>query len=161
MAYRSTSERLGIGDPGIFTSIGGFLLGTAKKVATVAFQTSPAGRILAAAQGLLVTNGSVTATSIQEQVSRPGIGLQEAGRRAQATKGGTTTIRQTSTALTVMPKKRRRMNVLNVKALRRSTRRLAGFQREAKKVEKELRKLAPQTRSRSRRDLGPHHTHVR
>ena len=56
--------------------------------------------------------------------------------------------------------RRRRMNPLNVKALRRSTRRLAGFQREAKKVEKQLRKIAPQRRS-SRRDLGPGHRHVR
>ncbi len=56
--------------------------------------------------------------------------------------------------------RRRRMNPLNVKALRRSTRRLAGFQREAKKVEKQLRKIAPQRRS-SRRDLAPGHRHVR
>ena len=56
--------------------------------------------------------------------------------------------------------RRRRMNPLNVKALRRSTRRLAGFQREAKKVEKQLRKIAPQRRS-SRRDLGPGHRHIR
>ena len=58
------------------------------------------------------------------------------------------------------PSRRRRMNPLNVKALRRSTRRLAGFQREAKKVEKQLRKIAPQRRS-SRRDLGPGHRHIR
>ena len=58
------------------------------------------------------------------------------------------------------PSRRRRMNPLNVKALRRSTRRLAGFQREAKKVEKQLRKIAPQRRS-TRRDLGPGHRHIR
>jgi len=58
------------------------------------------------------------------------------------------------------PGRRRRMNPLNVKALRRSTRRLAGFQREAKKVEKQLRKIAPQRKS-SRRDLGPGHRHIR
>ena len=59
------------------------------------------------------------------------------------------------------PGRRRRMNPLNVKAVRRSTRRLAAFQREAKKVEKQLRKIAPQRRSSSRRDLGPGHRHVR
>ena len=59
------------------------------------------------------------------------------------------------------PGRRRRMNPLNVKAVRRSTRRLAAFQREAKKVEKQLRKIAPQRRSSSRRDLGPGHRHIR
>ncbi len=58
-------------------------------------------------------------------------------------------------------RRRRRMNPLNVKALRRSTRRLASFQREAKKVEKELRKLAPPRRGGARRDLGRGHVHVR
>ena len=53
-------------------------------------------------------------------------------------------------------KKCRRMDPLNVKALRRSTRRLAAFQREAKKVEKELRKLAPPAR---RRSSTAHHHH--
>jgi len=57
--------------------------------------------------------------------------------------------------------KRRRMNPLNVKAVRRSTRRLAAFQREAKKVEKQLRKIAPQRRPSSRRDLAPGHRHIR
>lgn len=47
------------------------------------------------------------------------------------------------------PARRRRMNPLNVKALRRSTRRLAGFNRISKQVEKELRKLAPPARRRS------------
>ncbi len=155
MAYRTTQQRLGVGDPGIFGSIGGFLVGTAKKIARTAFETSPAGRILAAAQGVIASTAVATPTFIQEQVSRPGIGLQEAGKQAQKSGGGMKSGRQTSTALTVMPKKRRRMNVLNVKALRRSTRRLAGFQREAKKVEKELRKLAPASRRRS----VPHHHH--
>jgi len=65
-----------------------------------------------------------------------------------------------ATRLPGEPGRRRRMNPLNVKALRRSTRRLAGFQREAKKVEKQLRKIAPQRRS-TRRDLGPGHRHIR
>ena len=53
-------------------------------------------------------------------------------------------------------RKRRRMDPLNVKALRRATRRLAGFQREAKKVDAQLRKIAPKSRSRTPR----HHHHV-
>jgi len=52
--------------------------------------------------------------------------------------------------------KRRRMDPLNVKALRRATRRLTGFQREAKKVDAALRKIAPKSRSRTPR----HHHHV-
>lgn len=50
-------------------------------------------------------------------------------------------------------KKRRRMNVLNPKALSRSTRRLAGFNRRSKAVEKQLRKLCPPSR---RRFSAPH-----
>lgn len=52
-------------------------------------------------------------------------------------------------------KPRRRMNVLNPRALSRSTRRLAGFQKRASKVEKVLRRLAPPSR---RRAIG--HQHV-
>lgn len=50
--------------------------------------------------------------------------------------------------------KRRRMNVLNPKALRRATRRLSGFNRMAKKTQKELAKLAP---PRARRHVHDHH----
>ncbi|GAG98296.1 unnamed protein product, partial [marine sediment metagenome] len=58
-------------------------------------------------------------------------------------------------------KKRRRMDPMNVKALRRATRRLAAFDREKKKVEKQLRTIAPRPARRSRRDSPPGHTHVR
>jgi len=54
-------------------------------------------------------------------------------------------------------KKRRRMNVLNPKALSRSTRRLAGFNRRSKAVEKQLRKLCPPSR---RRFSAPHRPSV-
>lgn len=53
-------------------------------------------------------------------------------------------------------KPRRRMNVLNPRALSRSTRRLAGFQKRATKVEKVLRRLAPPSR---RRAAPPSHHH--
>jgi len=55
-----------------------------------------------------------------------------------------------------LPARRRRMNVLNPKALRRATRRLSGFNRMAKKTQKELAKLAP---PRARRGPGRHHHH--
>ena len=54
-------------------------------------------------------------------------------------------------------RKRRRMNVLNPKALSRSTRRLAGFNRRSKAVEKQLRKLCPPSR---RRFSAPHRAPV-
>lgn len=50
-------------------------------------------------------------------------------------------------------KKRKRMNVLNPRALSRATRRLAGFNRRSKSVEKQLRKLCPPSR---RRFSAPH-----
>lgn len=44
---------------------------------------------------------------------------------------------------------RRRMNPANIKALRRATRRVAGFHKLATKAERELRKFAPRTRRSS------------
>lgn len=48
---------------------------------------------------------------------------------------------------------RRRINVLNVRALGRATRRLGGFQKRARRVEKQLSKIAPRSRGRSRRKV--------
>jgi len=45
-------------------------------------------------------------------------------------------------------KPRRRINVLNVSALSRATRRLGGFQKRAKRVEAQLSKIAPRRRTR-------------
>jgi len=45
-------------------------------------------------------------------------------------------------------KPRRRINVLNVSALSRATRRLGGFQKRAKRVESQLSKIAPRRRTR-------------
>lgn len=45
---------------------------------------------------------------------------------------------------------RRRVNVLNVKALSRATRRLVGFQKRARRVERSLSRLAPKRRGRSK-----------
>ncbi len=52
--------------------------------------------------------------------------------------------------------RRRRMNPLNPKALRRATRRLSSFNKMAKKTQSELAKLAP---PRARRAPGRHHHH--
>ncbi len=45
---------------------------------------------------------------------------------------------------------RRRIDVLNTKALARATRRLGGFQKRARRVEKQLARIAPRSRRRSR-----------
>lgn len=45
---------------------------------------------------------------------------------------------------------RRRIDVLNTKALARATRRLGGFQKRARRVEKQLARIAPRSRSRRR-----------
>jgi len=48
---------------------------------------------------------------------------------------------------------RRRINVLNTKALSRATRRLGGFQKRARKVERMLSKISPRSRSRVRKKV--------
>jgi len=48
---------------------------------------------------------------------------------------------------------RRRINVLNTKALSRATRRLGGFQKRARKVERMLSKIAPRSRTRRQRKV--------
>ena len=48
---------------------------------------------------------------------------------------------------------RRRIDVLNTKALSRATRRLGGFQKKARRVEKQLARIAPRTRSRRRKGV--------
>lgn len=159
MAYRTNQQKLGVGDPGLF----GFLGGIAKKVAGGLIGASPLGRIIQATVGT-VAGPTVRPVLIQERLpdfTMPGGGRGGRGpliiEPGAAAPGGRPLISRA-----FGQKKRRRMDPLNVKALRRSTRRLAAFQREAKKVEKELRKLAPPARRRSsRRDLGPHHEHVR
>lgn len=60
-------------------------------------------------------------------------------------------------------RKRRRMNYTNLKALRRSNRRVDGFVREVKKSLKHtpFKLVSKHTSSRPRKDLGAGHTHVR
>lgn len=56
-------------------------------------------------------------------------------------------------------KKIRRMNVLNPRALSRATRRLSGFNKRSRNVEKQLRKLAPPARRRAAHHDVHHHGH--
>jgi hypothetical protein len=60
-----------------------------------------------------------------------------------------------------VPKKRRRTNYANTRALTRALRRAEGFVRLVKRTEKMRRKLAPPSRKSSRRDIPANHTHVR
>lgn len=55
--------------------------------------------------------------------------------------------------------RRRRMNPLNPKALRRATRRLSSFNKMAKKTQSELAKLAPPRPRRARHHDDHHHHH--
>lgn len=48
---------------------------------------------------------------------------------------------------------RQRIDVLNTKALSRATRRLGGFQKRARRVEKQLARIAPRPRRRSRKGV--------
>jgi len=157
MGYSTNSSKLQ-GDPGLFGSLGG-LIGKA-----AGFIPGPIGTIAGLLGGAggggrraptvgtppftMPGGGRGTPTSFgQQMVPTPGVG----GAIERFLPGGNTGFQPG-----VVRKKRRRMDPLNVKALRRSTRRLAAFQREAKKVEKEIRKLAPPAR---RRSSSAHHHH--
>ena len=147
-----------IGDPflgGLVRGIGG-VLGGGLRIAS-RLLPGPIGGIAGIAGGILAGGRP---SRIQQVLPAPQVLIPTAGiRRAGSPRlpgGG----RQAS-RIPGEPGRRRRMNPLNVKAVRRSTRRLAAFQREAKKVEKQLRKIAPSPRRSSRRDLAPGHGHVR
>ena len=147
-----------IGDPflgGLVRGIGG-ALGGGLRIAS-RFLPGPIGGIAGAVGGLL--RGGGAPSRIQQVLPAPRVLIPTAGiGRAGSPRmpGG-----RPASRIAGEPGRRRRMNPLNVKAVRRSTRRLAAFQREAKKVEKQLRKIAPSPRRSSRRDLGPGHGHVR
>lgn len=143
MPYLTTQQKLQ-GDPGFFGSLGGIL----GKVA--GFIPGPIGTIAGVLGGAGGGGGRKPSGSIPSFMPGGSPLGPMGGPRAGPAAGMGRSI-----------KKRRRMDPLNVKALRRSTRRLAAFQKEAKKVEAELRKIAPKTRTRARRDQGPGHTHVR
>jgi len=153
--YRTPSQKLA-GDPGIFGTLGK-ILGTGLKLAggiipgPLGIPAKIAGGLLAPTQQRPGTPpfvpprlpGGVVAMPFQQAPSKPG---------GQGVAFGPVAGQQ---------KRRRRMDPMNVKALRRATRRLAAFDREKKKVEKQLRLIAPRPARRSRRDSPPGHTHVR
>ncbi len=97
--------------------------------------------------------GLIRGGAVSSRGRRIAVGAAGAVAAGAAFEGGSRLVRLADGSVVEVPK-RRRMNVLNPKALRRSTRRLAGFNREAKKVQRELAKLAP---PRSRRSAGQVH----
>ena len=151
MPYRTPSQKL-TGDPGIFGTLGKILGKGLTAVSGII--PGPFGIPARIAGGLLAPQQQPGRTPpFTPPMVRPGqgfVGFQGLGP-----------VQQTGTNLVPFQKKRRRMDPMNVKALRRATRRLAAFDREKKKVEKQLRLIAPRPARRSRRDAPPGHTHVR
>ena len=158
MPYRTPSQKL-VGDPGIFGTLGK-ILGTGLK-AVGGIIPGPFGIPARVIGGVLAPSQRPTQTPpFQPPMVRPGQGFIFPPT-VQGRPTGTVQTVGGGTALAFGQKKRRRMDPMNVKALRRATRRLAAFDREKKKVEKQLRLIAPRPARRSRRDSPPGHTHVR
>lgn len=158
MPYRTPSQKLA-GDPGIFGTIGK-ILGTGLSIAG-GLLPGPLGIPAKIIGGVLRPGAKTIPQTPPFQAPRlPGgtiptfVGPQVAPRPTGVAFGPAGVQAQ-------MGRKRRRMDPMNVKALRRATRRLAAFDREKKKVEKQLRLIAPRPARRSRRDSPPGHTHVR
>ncbi len=153
MGYTRGYQSIGVGDPFIHSKIGGLLRGAGGLIG------GPIGGIISGAGGLIGGKPTVVqgvGTTITTTVPAPTAFPGGFSGQPQSAPRGTTKGTGTQMVPLTGQKKRRRMNPLNVKALRRSTRRLAAFQREAKKVEKELRKLAPPARRRSQASI--HHS---
>ncbi len=155
MGYRTPTQKLA-GDPGIFGTIGK-VLGGGLRIAG-GLLPGPIG-IGARAVGGLLSGPQRTPSIIP---TMPGGSVprfptfQDTQKRGKGAALGPVGIQAQQPS-----RRRRRMDPMNVKALRRATRRLAAFDREKKKVEKQLRAIAPRPARRSRRDSPPGHTHVR
>jgi hypothetical protein len=153
VGYRTPSQKL-TGDPGIFGTLGKILGGGLKLAGGLL--PGPLGIPAKVVGGLISRPGT---PSIQQRPTMPGGSVP----RFMAPQETRTTRGQIAFGPVASgQRKRRRMDPMNVKALRRATRRLAAFDREKKKVEKQLRAIAPRPARRSaRRDSPPGHTHVR
>lgn len=172
MASRSALVMMSRGDPGIFSifkRLGRGVVGAVKGFAGLgrkaetnlgALRTAAGGGDVGASgtrtAAVMGTGGAIpikqaglagaAGAAIGRVAPRLGPVLRTGGKLAVAgavlEAGG-----QLFDAVTGAPiKKRRRMNVLNPRALSRATRRLAGFNRRTKTVEKVLRRLAPPRR---------------
>jgi len=119
---------------------------TAAKVASVGARTSATvGR--PASRSAMIARVPSVAGSFLPQVRRGAVvgavGGTVAAGVAQGLGGGGVSLVVDALTGEVVQRRRRRMNPLNPKALRRATRRLASFNKMAKKTQAELAKLAP------------------
>lgn len=166
--HRGLSLQAARGDPGFFGSVGRFVGGVAKTAVGVAGQVlpGPAGFVARQVSARIAPRGAAQVRRQSRAMARVQIPFlaRGTGRRVipqvSITGGPGPGVRQGETIVLGAPK-RRRMNPLNPKALSRSTRRLAAFTRRVRSVEKQLRKIAPRSRSRPRADLPRGHRHVR
>ncbi len=164
------------GDPGILSVLGRFGRGFVKGILGIAgggtrtarvFRTPPINPPVGQIPGLatpLIGAGTILArgaAGVAGRVARAGAAgpLVRAGAKILA--GGALfelggVIFDAITGERVS-KKPRRINVLNPRALSRATRRLSGFNRRVKTVEKVLRRLAPPARRRVVHHLDDHH----
>jgi len=128
------------GDPGIFGGIAKFLGGAVKRVAGTALSLTPVGRIATTAIGAIASRarqgrGVIGSVAPALPFSAGGTGLMLRPPPIRMFGGGEVISGSSSTAPGVMfGRKRRRMNVANVKALRRAIRRSRGFVKLARKT---------------------------
>jgi len=153
--YRTPSQKLA-GDPGIFGTLGKILGGGLKLAGGLL--PGPLGIPAKIIGGVLAPQSRGQTPPFTPPMVRPGQGFIQMPQQRNGSVGGQGIA---FGPVAGQQKKRRRMDPMNVKALRRATRRLAAFDREKKKVEKQLRTIAPRPARRSRRDSPPGHTHVR
>lgn len=127
------------GDPGLAGLLAGPLLSVGKKLVGSVFKKAPAVVAPTVVKAPGIASGAIQTI---KRVAGP-IGAIAAGTAA----GNLATQELSLQIGGGGPRRYRRMNPLNPKALKRATRRLAGFHTFAQNTEKELRKLAPQKRS--------------
>jgi len=135
------------GIPALARGIGRIFRGAPKKVAGISSTSIARGRP-ASRTSLVQQIGSRILTTGRQAATAIG-----AGAGVSALLGAAGTVLTDENGMP-MRARRRRMNPLNPKALRRATRRLSSFNKMAKKTQAELAKLAP---PRARR--APHHGH--
>jgi hypothetical protein len=104
--------------------------------------------------------GGVTATGPPRLIARPGFATGDVFGLPRGATGSRTVRNRKNVPLvgvgTPFPKKRRRMNPLNPRALTRALRRAEGFVKIVKRTEKALRRVSPPKKSRRTRE---HHHH--
>lgn len=123
MPYYSAMGDYYRGDNYAAGGIGSFFGGLIKKVAGTALSLTPAGGVVKALIPSLGSGGSTVVGTPRPLVPVPGL----TGFGQRLVPGG-------ASGFMLGPSHRRRMNPLNIKALRRAMRRAKGFERQARRV---------------------------